>query len=79
MFAGLSEIPMTFIRAPYIETAGPEVRVLATVGGRAVAAESRNILATAFHPELTDDLRVLHYFLGKVTAAAGHAPQGVIY
>lgn len=66
-FAGVGEIPMTFIRAPYIETAGENVSILSSVDGRKVAAESGNILVTAFHPELTGDLRVLKYFLEKVS------------
>lgn len=64
--AGLGEIPMTFIRAPYIASSGAGVNLLATVGGVGVAAEYENILVTAFHPELTDDLRVHQYFLGKI-------------
>jgi 5'-phosphate synthase pdxT subunit len=64
-FRGIGEIPMTFIRAPYIESADDTVRILASVDGIKVAAESGNILVTAFHPELTDDLRVLSYFLEK--------------
>ena len=69
-FSGIGEIPMTFIRAPYIETANDNVTVLASVNGCKVAAESGNILVTAFHPELTDDLSVLKYFLSKVEARA---------
>jgi len=65
-FAGVGEVPMTFIRAPYIETAGEAVRILSSVNGCKVAAENGNILVTAFHPELTNDLRVLKYFLKKV-------------
>ena len=62
-FDGIGEIPMTFIRAPYIaETYGKAVP-LATVDGRTVAARQGNMLAVAFHPELTDDLRVHKYFL----------------
>lgn len=69
-FAGIGEIPMTFIRAPYIETADTDVRILATVNGHNVAAESGNILVTAFHPELTTDLSVLRYFINKATFAS---------
>ena len=47
-----------FIRAPWIESAGPEVEVLATHAGHAVAARQGRVLVTAFHPELTDDTRV---------------------
>lgn len=71
-FAGVGEIPMTFIRAPYIETADENVDILCSVNGCKVAAESGNILVTAFHPELTNDLRVLRYFINKVTSASPH-------
>lgn len=64
-FSDIGRIPMTFIRAPFIVAAGEGVRVLAEVDGHAVAAESDRILVTAFHPELTDDLRVHQYFLAK--------------
>lgn len=67
-FADVGEIPMTFIRAPYIKSAGADVSILASAGGVKVAAESKNILVTAFHPELTEDLRVLTYFLRKIAA-----------
>ena len=55
---------MTFIRAPYIRRVlSEDVRVLAEVDGRIVAARQGNQLATAFHPELNDDTRVHEYFL----------------
>ncbi len=65
-FEGIGEIPMTFIRAPYIETIGGDVKPLASVNGKIVAAENENVLVTAFHPELTDDRHVLEYFLSKI-------------
>ena len=59
---GIGEIPMTFIRAPYVEQVhGAEV--LATVDDNIVAVRYNNQLATAFHPELDDDLSVHKYFL----------------
>jgi len=51
-----------FIRAPYIERAGGGVEVLAEVNGKAVLARQGNLLAVAFHPELTDDLRLHRLF-----------------
>lgn len=63
---GIGEVPMTFIRAPYIEDAGPEVEILASVDGKAVAARQKNMLVTAFHPELTDDTRVHQMFIDMV-------------
>lgn len=67
IFADIGDIPMTFIRAPYIETAGENVRILASAKSRIVAAQCGNILVTAFHPELTEDLRVLEYYLRIVS------------
>ena len=60
-----------FIRAPWVEDAGPGVDVLATVAagpaaGRIVAVRQGALLATAFHPELTGDLRVHRLFLDIV-------------
>ncbi len=62
-FEGIGDIPMTFIRAPYIESVGPDVQVLARVEDRMVAARQGRQLVTAFHPELTADTRVHRYFL----------------
>ncbi len=53
-----------FIRAPSIKRAGEEVEVLAALDeGVIVAVRQRNLLATAFHPELTEDTRFHRYFL----------------
>ena len=65
-FRGIGVVPMTFIRAPYIEKAGEDVEILAEVGGKMVAARQGNQLVTAFHPELTGDTRVHEYFLGMI-------------
>jgi 5'-phosphate synthase pdxT subunit len=62
-FAGIPDIPMTFIRAPVITKVDDSVVVLATVGAHMVAARRGNILVTAFHPELTDDPTVHKFFL----------------
>lgn len=61
------KVPMTFIRAPYIASAGPGVEVLATVDGRAVAARQGRQLVTAFHPELNESTDVHRYFLNMVS------------
>jgi 5'-phosphate synthase pdxT subunit len=55
-----------FIRAPFFEDVGPGVEVLGEINGRIVAAKGENILVTAFHPELTEDLRFHEYFLREV-------------
>lgn len=62
------EEPFTgvFIRAPFFEDVGPGVEVLSRIGDRVVAARGENILVTAFHPELTDDVRFHEYFLREV-------------
>lgn len=64
-FKGIGEIPMTFIRAPYIVsvTEAKGVEVLAMVEEHIAAARQYNMLATSFHPELTEDLRVHQFFL----------------
>jgi 5'-phosphate synthase pdxT subunit len=64
-----------FIRAPWVESAGTDVEVLARVsGGRAdgtiVAVRQGPLLATSFHPELTGDLRVHEYFVAMVRETA---------
>jgi 5'-phosphate synthase pdxT subunit len=69
-----------FIRAPVVERVGDGVHVLGRVGslrgdGRIVAVRQRELLATAFHPELTGDLRVHRYFVDMVRAA-GHTTEG---
>ena len=68
-FKGIGKIPMTFIRAPYIQSAGAGVEVLSEVDGRIVAARQGNQLVTAFHPELHEDLSVHRYFVGMTEKA----------
>lgn len=60
---GVGRIPMTFIRAPYIEGVSGSAKALATVDGHIVAARQGNQLVTAFHPELDTDTRVHAYFM----------------
>ncbi|MEN3341017.1 MAG: pyridoxal 5-phosphate synthase pdxT subunit [Actinomycetota bacterium] len=59
-----------FIRAPWIDAAGPDVEVLAEVDGHPVLARQGRILVAAFHPELTDDTRIHELFLTQVREAA---------
>ena len=56
-----------FIRAPIVQKVEPTVEVLCQVNKHAVAVKQGNMLACAFHPELTDDLRFHKYFLVLVT------------
>jgi 5'-phosphate synthase pdxT subunit len=57
------EMELVFIRAPYIREAKNNVEILCKVDNKIVAAKQNNIVVTAFHPELTEDLRFLRYFL----------------
>ncbi len=72
---GLGEEPLraVFIRAPWVEEAGPEVEVLAEVRGHPVAVRDGNVLAVAFHAELTDDSRLHAAFMAMCTAARDRA------
>lgn len=74
--AGIDGDPLhvLFIRAPWVERVGRGVEVLGTVAegpaaGRIVAVRQGNLLATSFHPELTDDRRLHGYFADLVRAA----------
>jgi pyridoxal 5'-phosphate synthase pdxT subunit len=58
-----------FIRAPWVEAAGDGVEVLAEVDGHPVAVRQGNILAVAFHPELTDETRLHRWLVDRVQAA----------
>ena len=71
---GIGIIPLVFIRAPWAESAdSPEVQVLCKVKGHIVAARQRNMLATAYHPELTENTATHRYF-----AAMCRQTQGAI-
>ncbi len=73
---GAAPLRGVFIRAPWVEEAGPGVTVLATVppgaavdtsaDGRIVAVAQGPVVATSFHPEVTGDLRVHQYFVDRV-------------
>ncbi|EAX46323.1 SNO glutamine amidotransferase [Thermosinus carboxydivorans Nor1] len=63
---GGKPVRAVFIRAPYIESVGPAVQVLATVNDKIVIARQGKFLATAFHPELTDDDRIHQYFIKMI-------------
>jgi len=63
--AGIAGGPVegVFIRAPWVESTGAEVEVLAVHDGRTVAVRQGGLLATSFHPELTGDHRLHAYFV----------------
>ena len=68
---GIGEVPMTFIRAPYIEECGEEAKVLAKVDGNIVAVKYRQQYGLAFHPELDEDDRIHEAFLDRVKRYVG--------
>lgn len=65
-FKGIGVLPMTFIRAPYIESVRDGVEILAEEEGHIVAVRYENQLALSFHPELDADTRIHEYFLDMV-------------
>jgi 5'-phosphate synthase pdxT subunit len=79
--AGIEGGPLraVFIRAPVIREPGPAVEVLAALpDGRIVACREGQLLATSFHPELTDDSRLHEWFVRLVRdAAESRTPDGV--
>ena len=74
--SGLDGGPLraVFIRAPWVEECGPDVEVLAEVDGHPVAVRDGNVLAVAFHPELTEDGRFHRWLLDAVAMRAEKAP-----
>ena len=67
--AGLDEpYRAVFIRAPVIESSGPEVEVLATFDGKPVLVRSGSLMASSFHPEMTADCRVHEMFVDLAKA-----------
>jgi 5'-phosphate synthase pdxT subunit len=82
-FEGVGDVHAVFIRAPWVESAGESVQVLARVpgspsapgaspaAGRVVAVRQGSVLATSFHPELTGDDRVHALFVDMIKEARG--------
>jgi 5'-phosphate synthase pdxT subunit len=68
---GIGDEPLraVFIRAPWVERSGPGVEVLASYSGHPVAIREGGVLACAFHPELTDDLRLHALYMAMTTGA----------
>ncbi len=65
--------PAVFIRAPWIDRAGPGVEILASHGGRGVFVRQGRVMGTSFHPELTRDPRLHAFFLRDVAALDGRS------
>lgn len=76
---GAEPMQTVFIRAPYIASVGPGVEVLAEHQGKIVAVRYGNHLATAFHPELTEDRRVHKLFVEMAlnSASVPHEKKGL--
>lgn len=60
------EMELVFIRAPYVLEVKDSVEILCRVQNKIVAIKQNNIMATSFHPELTQDLRFLNYFIEDI-------------
>jgi len=75
--AGIGDEPLraVFIRAPWVERHGPGVEVLASYDGHPVAVREGTVLASAFHPELTDDPRFHAIFMAMTTSARERAGE----
>lgn len=63
---GPEPFPAVFIRAPIIVSCGPQVEVLSRISAGVIMARQGNLLVTAFHPEVTEDIRIHQYFLAMV-------------
>ncbi len=70
---GIGQVPITFIRAPYISQVDGNVDVLAKVDGKIVGVRYNNQLAFAFHPELDDNLSIHKMFLESVLKVKGES------
>lgn len=77
---GIGDEPLraVFIRAPWVESHGPEVEVLATYEDHPVAVRQGAVLAAAFHPELTDDPRFHALFMAMATSARERSERGEV-
>ena len=69
-FKSVGKVRAVFIRAPWVESYGTDVEVLASYDGHAVAIRQKNVLATSFHPELVEDQSVHHYFIDQICRPA---------
>ncbi len=74
---GIGDEPLraVFIRAPWVERSGPGVEVLASYEGHPVAIREGTVLASAFHPELTDDSRLHAIFMAMATSASARGGE----
>jgi 5'-phosphate synthase pdxT subunit len=73
-FDGIGEVEAVFIRAPWAEDVGEDVKVLAWAADKIVAVRQGSLLATSFHPELTGDPRVHQMFVTMVRERDNERP-----
>jgi pyridoxal 5'-phosphate synthase pdxT subunit len=66
-----ADMPATFIRAPWVSERGAGVKVLAEIEGHPVAVREDNVLAVAFHPEITGETRLHEWLLEQVGSRNG--------
>ena len=69
-----TRVRAVFIRAPWVEEHGGDVEVLASVGDHPVAVRAGDVLAVAFHPEISGEDRLHRWLLDRIAARAEHAP-----
>ncbi|MCL2222886.1 MAG: pyridoxal 5'-phosphate synthase glutaminase subunit PdxT [Oscillospiraceae bacterium] len=67
-FEGVGDVPMVFIRAPYILEIHGSVEILTEIDGKIVAVRQNSILATAFHPELTENADIHKFFIEMIAS-----------
>ncbi len=72
---GGKPFPGVFIRAPWIEAARDNAKIIASLDGKGVMVRQGNLLGTSFHPELTDDPRIHKLFIELVERAAPKAAR----
>lgn len=65
-FGPYQDVPMEFIRAPYIEAVGDSVEIMSVVDGNIVGVKYKNQIGVSFHPELCEDKRIHEMFLSLV-------------
>jgi len=73
--AGVGAVHAVFIRAPWVEEVGPEVEVLSSYRDHPVAVRQGHLLATSFHPELTEDVRVHDFFVSSIVGRGAEGGQ----
>jgi 5'-phosphate synthase pdxT subunit len=68
-FSNLGKVPMTFIRAPYIESVKEDVEILAEVNRNIVGVRYKNQIGLSFHPELNENRKIHQMFVDSISLA----------